>query len=48
MENERNLKQKFLRENILEKGYNIDEFISFLIKNKGIFNILLKKFRKWR
>ena len=28
-------KQSFLRENILDKGYDANEFLSFLIQKKG-------------
>ena len=28
-------KQMFLRENILDKGYDANEFLSFLIQKKG-------------
>ena len=34
-ENEQQEKQNFLRQNILEKGYDGDEFVQFLITKKG-------------
>ena len=35
MENDTEKKQKFLRKEILNKGYDADEFYSYLIENKG-------------
>ena len=35
MENDRELKQNFLREKILEKDYDTDEFLNFIINIKG-------------
>jgi hypothetical protein len=34
-DNERELKQNFLRENILEKEYNAEEFLKFITDIKG-------------
>jgi hypothetical protein len=35
MNNEREIKQVFLRENILDKDYDIDEFLKYILSIKG-------------
>jgi hypothetical protein len=35
MESERELKQNYLRENILEQNYDAEEFLKFIIEIKG-------------
>lgn len=30
-------KQKYLRENVMEKGHDVEQFVSFLQSLKGIF-----------